>query len=216
MQEPVHPQRPEPQKPKPPQPARYSWAEVWTAVLTKPSVATFKEILNDPQATVRRALIWVYLGALATSGAFMISIISDPELMGALTSAPEFTGMDVEGALRGAMLFAVPVASIFALLIFLGMIGIMHGIARQFPPKSQAPFREIAYTVGAIYAPLNIISIFFMLIPVLGVFGLFVTVYQLYLMWLAVRAVYDLDARNATVAVAVPMIAQFLLALFLV
>jgi hypothetical protein len=205
----------ETQQPKPKKPARYSWAEVWTAVLTKPNVATFSEILNDPQATLQRALIWVYLGGLAASGALMISLISDPALIEMFSQSPEFAGMDVEAALRGSLLLAVPIASLFALAIFAGLIAIMHFLARQLTPGSDAKYSELAYTIGAIFAPINIISIFLLLIPFLGILGIVLNLYQLYLMWLAVRAVYGIEGRNAAIVVAVPMIGAMLLPLLL-
>jgi hypothetical protein len=37
-----------------------SWSKVWISVLTKPSIATFERILRDPQASPRRAYLWIF------------------------------------------------------------------------------------------------------------------------------------------------------------
>jgi hypothetical protein len=47
--------------------ARYTWAEIWTAVLTRPSVSTFQEILRDPAASRRRAYTWMLVTWLITN-----------------------------------------------------------------------------------------------------------------------------------------------------
>ncbi|MCA9890251.1 MAG: YIP1 family protein [Anaerolineae bacterium] len=205
--------------PKPPQlPARYSWAEVWTAVLTKPRIETFQEILNDPQATMRRALIWVYLGGLALSSVALYILFSNPEVQQALNQSPEFSGLDVQSALGGMLLTSVPIYSALALLVFMGLIYAMHWIAMklsQQKAKTRA-YNNLAYLIGAIYAPLSIISIIFLLIPLLGYFSIFLTIYQLYLMVLAVRAVYGLDARSGMISVMAPFFALLLLFLFIV
>lgn len=204
--------------PKPPQlPARYSWAEVWTAVLTKPRLDTFIEVLNDPQATLRRALLWVYLGGLALSAVTLYQMVNNPLLQESINSSPEFSGVDVQAALNGTLIMGVPIASALALLFFMALIYAMHWIALQLSKdksKTQS-YSKLAYLIGAIYAPLSIISIVFLLIPLLGYFSIFLTVYQLYLMVLAVRAVYGLDVRNGMVSVLAPMFAFLLLFLFM-
>ena len=57
---------------------RLSWIKVWISVLTRPSVATFERILRDPQASARRAYIWIFTTFLVGSliNVLLIDMIS--------------------------------------------------------------------------------------------------------------------------------------------
>ena len=46
---------------------KLSWGKVWISVLTRPSVATFERILRDPQASARRAYVWIFTSFLVGS-----------------------------------------------------------------------------------------------------------------------------------------------------
>lgn len=205
--------------PKPPLPPRYNWAEVWTAALTRPSVPTYTELLNDPAAKPRRAYAWIYLAALATTFALSYALFSDPSLTAALSATPELAGADIQGALLPSLLCVVPFASAFAVLIFIALIFLMQAVAGLMDPspdKSQTMgrFPQLAYLMGAILAPLNLLSILFVLLPALGILSLAVTLYQFFLMWQIIRAVYDFDAPRTAVILAVFVGGTFLLSGF--
>ena len=40
------------------------WFKVWTSAITQPSTETFEWILRDPQASPRRAYLWVFITSL--------------------------------------------------------------------------------------------------------------------------------------------------------
>jgi hypothetical protein len=43
----------------------YTWQQVWVMVITRPSTATFEEILRDPQANADRGYRWVFWTGLS-------------------------------------------------------------------------------------------------------------------------------------------------------
>ena len=52
-----------------------SWGEVWRSATTRPSVATFENIVSHPGVSARRAYIWIFVSALVGYSLIFLSLI---------------------------------------------------------------------------------------------------------------------------------------------
>ncbi|MCU0513763.1 MAG: YIP1 family protein [Anaerolineae bacterium] len=210
-------------------PARYSWSEVWTAVITRPSVQTFTEVLNDPAATPRRAYVWLYLtGCVAAFVMFytlMSALTTDPEMQQLL---PETMSLgELQSSLWLTMLCVVPFAGAISIVFFMVFARAVHYIAERLDSSKKKPGRygALVYTLSAIAAPLNILSVLILILSVsltvpafavlLSLVSLALSVYQLILMVQGIRAVYGLTPGQSTVALGVPLFGIVVLYLLL-
>lgn len=206
MSQPVPSRQPSP-------PALYSWSEVWTAVVTKPSVNTFVEILRDPAATSRRAYIWLFITGCISALVFVMTLLNDPllqEMMPYDMSTAEFNALIVN-----SLACAVPLAGALSIGVFMVFVAAIHFIAERLNPEKpkQPRYPLLVYALAAVIAPLNILSILLLILSVsagaviallLAVVNFALLVYQLVLMGTGVRAVYGLNAPKAALALGVP------------
>jgi hypothetical protein len=215
--------------PKEPKPALYSWSEVWTGVLTKPYTTTFTEILRDPQANLRRGYLWLYLTAVISGFISLYTLFTNPLTQEALlANTPEISGAMLSQALLTMLLCAAPLAGLLVILSFSIFVAAVQWLAMQMtpPPQRANRFEALLYSFSAIVSPLNILSLLVfvlatlsgvpLLIDVGTVLSLLLTVYQVVLMWLAVRAVYGLAPMLNSIALGVPLAVSFLLILLLI
>jgi len=196
---------------------RYSWAEVWTAVLTRPSVQTFQEILSDPGISIRRAYTWMGAVALITFVFVAASLLtlSPTELAAAM---PEDVTMST-GQLRSGILINLTCLLPILLLLVLGFFRLMVWTV-QFMAKTLGgsvktdTSLKMIYGFASIQAPLNILSIILLVLPVgilAQILSLIVIIYQFALMSLAVRATYGLPLGRAVAAVLTPYLVMLII-----
>jgi len=193
----------------------YSWSEVWTAVLTKPREETFVEILRDPNAKPNRAYLWIYLSSLITVFITLNTTLTDPAFIEQFQQMnPEAAGMLDSSAIFLSLLCIVPFASLLSIAGLLLITFAMQLIANQFGPTEQTRnrWKSILYVVAAVTAPLNIIGVIFVLLPIIGFLSLILTVYQIYLLMLGIKAIFGFSTMQALITVIVPEIALVLLA----
>jgi hypothetical protein len=166
-----------------------SWREVWIQALTQPSVATYQGLIQDPQASPKRAYSWMALSALI---GFFISSISTL-LWGALGLGEETVG----GV--GGLLCGLPVAVVFAVLGVAVMAGLSNLIARLF--GGEGAYNALLYAFASYLAPLSLISGVLGVVPVIGVFlALLPGLYGLVLNVIAVKAVHKFAWWKAVVS----------------
>ncbi len=166
-----------------------SWHEVWIQALTQPSVATYQSLIQDPQASPKRAYGWVALNALI---AFLISAVGTL-LWIALGAA--------EGMSRiGGILCGLPIAVVLAVLGLAIMAGVSNLIARLF--EGEGTYSALVYAFASYLAPLSLISGVLGLIPVLGGFlALLPGLYGLVLNVIAVKwATFGTQPISVTVS----------------
>lgn len=203
------------EKPSP----RYNWSEVWTAIITKPRIETFHEILADPAANPRRAYIWMYLTGCVSLFVALYSMFSNPEVQSAMIEmAPELAS-NFGSAVLTSLLCTVPLAAGFGVIFFIVFAGIIHFAAMQIDRKLQLQsekFKQWLYVMGAILAPLNLISLIFVIAPFLSFLSIVALGYQIFLMVLGARTVYGFDMRQASIIVLIPMAALFVLLLLFI
>src|SRR5260221_7069768 len=126
-----------------PLPASRSWARIWLAALTKPSVQTYEAIANDANATLQRALRWLFFSYLI-SGVGLVGSFFSPRMVGRV-----YVGSWIplllklfHGSLLG-VICAVTLHIVTGLILLLVLYGIVHLALRRF--GRNIPFPKFAF-----------------------------------------------------------------------
>jgi hypothetical protein len=184
-----------------------SWLDIWGYAISKPSVATFRELLQDPKS-VRSPYLWVGMASLL---AYLISVG-----LQALFGAPSFSALSSQyanqfgpmGSLIGtasimSLICCAPFIALLGVLGFIISTGIYHLLARLF--GGSGTFREVTFAVSTFYVPLTVISAVLAVLPVVGTFlAIPVSIYMLVLFGISINAVHNLGAGKATAVILIP------------
>ena len=184
---------------------RLSWSKVWISVLTQPSTETFEWILRDPQASARRAYLWVFLSAII--GSILSGLIS-------MLGFNAFGGFDeVSGfRLRFILLICSPVFGALAVLGVAINAGISQWVAGRFF-GGIGTYEKLVYAIAAFYAPIYLVSSMIGGIPIIQCLGILIGIYALVLGVMAVKAVNEFDWGPALVSyLAVPVLVAMVVA----
>jgi hypothetical protein len=161
-----------------------SWWRVWAKAVFQPSVKTYEDTANDPNATLRRAFLWVFLGTITGAMIGMVvELLTEPVVaVGSYTDLIGTVFSIVLGAGLGGLL---------AVLILMISIGATHWFARQL--GGTGTYTELAFAFSAFTAPL-------MLIPFVPYLNSLSRIYGIVLAVIAVKAVHKLKTGNAIAA----------------
>lgn len=198
---------------------------VWSKVFTKPVPQTFLEVTAHPDATARNAYIWIFIAG--TFSGLVYSALQFAVGMTALRqTAPglqQFPGLSAGVGFGGILgvICSAPVTGIFSVVGFAISTALIHWIARFL--GGQANFDKMAYALGAVTAPMTIISAFlvpinaipyasFCTLPVIIILSIF----AVYLEVAAVKAVQGFGWLEAGIAVFLPVILLAFLCAFAV
>lgn len=197
---------------------------VWSKVFTKPGEKTFLEIIDHPEAKAKAAYIWVFIagtisGLINSVTQFVVAYAGLQQTMPEFGQMPGASGMFGTAGLIGAICGA-PIAGLFSVIGFAIGAGIVHATARFF--GGQGSFDKLAYSFGAITAPLSLLSalmiplnaipfVAFCTLPVLVILG----IYALFLQVAAIKAVHHCGWGEAVAALLLPGILMALLCGFL-
>jgi hypothetical protein len=209
---------------------RYSWAEIWTAVLTRPSVQTFQEILRDPAVSRRRAYTWMIVTWIVNIIFIAILTTRDTsQLIATLPSDMRLSPEELQSTMMLSMLCVLPFALLIGLAAFRLMVWLVQTIASQLgadvnydsglhsekAKNSDAKANVntlVTYSFAAVQAPLNIVSLLFAALPaspITGIISMAATCYQFYLMSLSLKAIYGFSTARALSAVFITFIVFF-------
>lgn len=174
----------------------YTWAEVWTAVLTRPSVATFEEILTDKTAGTRRGFNWIFVSAALSA---LLSMLITSVQLGAAYMAVSLTFVCVT-------LLSGPLSVLFYAI----WIGFTQFTARLLGGRKGA-YGELVYAMASFIAPLSFLNIALFLILSastlsLNLMNLIVSIFTFVLQVMAIRVVHQFGVGRAVVALVLPMI----------
>lgn len=196
-------------------PATQGAFPVWIKVFTKPGDKTFEEILAHPDATAKSAYLWIFLvgtisGLVSGLVQFLGTLIGLRQMTPELGQVPGFSGMFGTAGLIGALCGA-PVAGVFSLIGFVIGVAIIHGSAKFL--GGQGTYDQMAYSFGAILAPLTLISTLlvpFNLIPFVALctlpLFLLLGLYALFLEVAAIKAVHRFGWGGSAAALFMPTI----------
>jgi hypothetical protein len=171
-------------------PAPQPFYQVWIKALTKPNEQTFAEIAASPNAKMTTALLWVFIGSLAS---FFLSSLVQNAAMKSLLNQYGMGGQygDTMGSTLIQAVCGAPIVAIISTIFFAIGIYIFQWIARMFGGKGTSD--QLAYAMAAISAPFSIISSVFGLlgaIPYIGLcFSLIVLLMVIYILVLEVMAI---------------------------
>ncbi len=196
---------------------RYPWTDVWTMALTRPVPETYQALLEDPHHQPARALRWMFLTSLVLAVITQNAIFNNPafreQLMLTIAqSGATATAADVNQVLLLVTLCATPFAAFFNVMIYVTLTIFMHWAARVMKPElSRYNLRQLLYVVGAVIAPLTVISAVVLILPaaISAILSLAVLVFQTYIFVQVMRGVYGLSLQQALFAGLVPTLALY-------
>jgi len=193
-----------------------SWFQVWKRAITRPSVATFAELVDAPDADSGRAYRWIFVSALASAllALVLIRLVATEFLAGSGFAPPGFD------ALFKNSLFMLscygPVGAVGAIIVFAVWVGIIQGIAHLL--SGTGDYADLTYAFAAFHAPLALVGAVFtsglliiMLVipsigPIIGLMSYAPLVYHVVLSAIAVKAVHQFGWAKAAAAVLLPCI----------
>ena len=178
----------------------------WLVAITKPSINTYQSLANDPKANAWRPTIWILLAGFIAA----ILEIGADYLTNRFTYQA-FSSNQLAQLIGPRLLFGV-IGSLGGFILF---VGVQHLIAQRL--EGNGTFGQQAYVVGAIIAPLLILSVVVASLPIINVIVLPLVVFGLTIDILALKAVYDFGWIKALLSSFALwfLIAVLLLAVFL-
>jgi hypothetical protein len=187
----------------------YTWQEVWTMALTRPGVATFEEILRDPQANKERAYKWVFwTGTIGVLVNLIIGVIQ----VSSIYSQRGYR-FDV-GAVLPTFGCSLLLGGALVLLFFVIGNVITQFIARML--GGVGGYGEYLYAAAAFSAPLMMVNVAINAfttdttsLGLMGLVSLALGIYQLVLMAMAIKAVNQFGWFKTVLTILMPLIIVF-------
>jgi hypothetical protein len=188
---------------------------VWSKVFTKPNPQTFLEITEHPDATARNAYIWVFMagtfsGLVTGVLRFALGMTALNQAVPDINQIPGFRfGLGVGGIF--GIVCSAPLTGVFSVIGFAISVALVHWVARFL--GGQGNFDKMAYSLGAITAPITIVTA--VLVPVYAIpyagycvlpFSFLLGIYVIYLQAAAVKGVHGFGWLEAVIAVLLPVI----------
>ena len=172
-------------------PATYTWFEAWRAALTRPSVATYTDLLLDPRASLVRAVAWLFVSALI---AYLVGIAFQMLLFpSALTDIVREAGEtappgleSTPGLLLGLSLACTPFIAAFAVASYLAGFGLVHFVASAL--GSEGSYTQVVYAHAAYIAPLGMLTTLLGMVPLVNCLTLPLALYGFGLQLMALKA----------------------------
>ncbi len=203
---------PPPPEPEPAEPL--GWLDIWGYAISKPSVATFQELLQDPKSQrspylwVGMALLLSYLIQIGLQALFGVSSFST------LTSQFEnqfgALGSFIGTASLMSLVCCAPFAALLGVLGFMISCGIYHLLAKMF--GGMGSFSQVTFAASTFYVPLTVILAVLGSLPVAGPFLVFpVSIYMLVLFGISINAVHGIGGGKATGVILIPLALMILL-----
>ncbi len=171
------------------QPSRsFSWIQVWTNALTRPSVATFEELVRDPNATPGRAYAWVFIASLI---GYVLSVLIQLALAG-ITGSASRVESEVAAVAGGSIIALVCASPVVAALGVLGLM-ISAGITQLVASAigGTGTYSKLVYAFAAYSAPLTLITAVLGSIPYANCLAFPLSLYAIVLNVTAVKAVHQ-------------------------
>lgn len=176
--------------------------EVWVDALTKPNIENYRQIVNDPSASMATALLWLtgvgFIGSLI-SGTLQ-SIFGVNAVFSDVLGSGYATSTSIFGVIAGAFasLFLTP---LFSLLI----TGGMHLVARAL--GGSGSFEKMFSGFASFWVPISLINSVLGGIPLINCLTIFVSIYALVLSVISNQAVHGYDAGKAmSSSIGVPLL----------
>jgi hypothetical protein len=165
-------------------PESFPWYQVWMNALTRPSVATYEELVRDPKAASGRAFLWIFLTSLIGYLFLMLG-----QLAGLGVSSMFGNAQMTRAGGGGFLVLACqsPIAAVMSVVGLAISAGITQLIARAL--GGTGSFSKLVYAFAAYLAPLSLISGVLGVIPFINLLTIPLGFYGIVLNVIAVKAV---------------------------
>jgi hypothetical protein len=167
---------------------RLSWIKVWISVLTRPSVATFERILRDPQASTRRAYLWIFISAF-------IGVI----ILNVYWKLGVIPHLQLSTMVFSLILICTPFIALGEVLFLALVVWVTQWIARRIFGGS-GTYASMIYAMAAIWAPLTIVAILISGIPYVKYLAYPLPIYTFVLGVMAIKAVNQISWKRAVIS----------------
>ena len=186
--------------------------QTWVKVLTSPGEEVFVAEREKSSATLRTALVWVFLASVIAGILGVLQSLVFSSAMGGMGQIARFMPTELQGGFEEisqtgatggtfgslALIIAWPIG-------FLIVVGILHVTASILGGRGQ--YGRYAYLSATFSAPLLIVSSFLGFVPIAGsCISLTLPIYQFVLAYFAIKAEYGLSQGRAIVAVVAPLL----------
>jgi hypothetical protein len=190
-----------------PSPNRYSPLnpiETWIKALTQPREESYLEIVNDPGASMGKAILWLagagFLGGLFTGLVNWIFGVSP------LSQFARFGDFDIPVARGGFMSvitnsFGGAFGTVIGALIFTGLVQV---VAKML--GGTGTFDKLFYGFAAFQAPLGLVSTAVSVIPIVRCLSVLISIYGIVLCVIANQAVHEYDTGKAVISTLAPVV----------
>ena len=186
--------------------------QTWVKVLTSPGEEVFVAEREKSSATLRTALVWVFLASVIAAILGVLQSLVFSSAMGSMGQIARllpaelqggFEEMSQTGATGGT--FGSLALIIVGPIGFLIVVGIFHVTASILGGHGQ--YGRYAYLSATFNAPLVIVSSLLAFVPIAGsCLGLSLAIYQFVLAYFAIKVEYGLSQGRAIVAVVAPVL----------
>lgn len=183
--------------------------ETFIKAITKPNDQAYREIANDPGASIGKAVLWLGISGLV--GGFFTGLFQWIFGSSTFSMVSEYADVDipeVAGGIGGV--FSGAFGGLFGAIIggFI-FVGLVHLVSRML--NGTGSFEKLFYTVAAFQAPLGLITGVLVGIPFLGAcISVLVGIYTIVLAVIANKAVHEYDTGKAVIATLAPAVVIFL------
>ena len=153
-----------------------SWHQTWILALTRPSVASYERIIQDPLASARRAYMWIF-GAVIT-GTIIQAIVTLPGLVSdlgslviqGLYSPPGIAANAKDVLMPYTGMIVAPAIALVQIPALLAVVALRQWIAGRFLGGT-GTYASLVYATAAYWAPIYILSIMLSAAPYLICLG---------------------------------------------
>jgi len=168
---------------------------LWIPAVTKPkeTFASAKKKVDRDDAIKQVAVAGIIGGLI--NGAIGGSKIAETLGILAMVSKNEAAIFGWAGAAIGAVVGAIAMPILMVACLFIGCFIIDLIVTKAFKGKGDS--KQLFYLMALYTAPLSLLSTVLSLIPIIGLFTFLIGLYQIYLLYLAVKAVYTFKQRRS-------------------
>jgi len=185
------------------------WYDAWSTAILSPTVEGYQMLINHAGVNITTPLTWIFITNLLTFslvGVLLMTLLSSQwqSIVSQISSA------DARILAGGSVLvlaIGIPISAIFVTLGNALGAGILHVLAALM--GGQGKYSQLLYVSAAYLCPLNAISFFVALIPVVQFLSLPISLFAAYLSILALRTVHRLSWGRAITTLLLPAILTF-------
>lgn len=184
----------------PAEPESMSWLDIWGLALTKPSTATFTEILQDPKA---KRSPWLWVGLASLLGYILAALLQSIFGSSMFSTVTEQLGTEFNAGSTIAAICCAPFSALFAVGGFALLVGIYHLFAKMF--QGSGTYSQLAFALASFQVPLTVVTSVLAAIPYVNFLTFAIGIYSLILTILAIKATHQFSTGKAVAVVLIPV-----------